>query len=361
MTELDKARQIINEVDKEMASLFEKRMDAAKVVAQYKKEHGLQITDKNREEELVKRNSSFLKNEEYLSYYVNFLRNNMDISKQLQHLYIEGMRVAYSGVEGAFGNIAAEKIFPGARTKGYSDFKATFRTVEKGECDCAVLPIENSYNGDVGQVMDLSFSGTLFITGVYDISVVQNLLGVKGARIEDIKTVMSHSQALGQCAEYIEKHGFDTKECVNTAVAAKEVAKLNNKEIAAIGSVEAGEKFGLQKIDGHINESSDNTTRFAVFARVPEECKKTNRFVLLFTVKNEAGTLGKAVSKIGSFGFNMRSLKSRPTKDLIWSYYFFAECEGDIGSENGEKMLKELSSCCDTVRVLGRYEKEISL
>ena len=175
MTELEKARKIINETDKQMAKLFEKRMDAAKTVANYKKEHGLPIDDFAREEELIKRNTALVESEEYRSYYVNFLKDTIGLSKKLQHRLLDGMRVAYSGVEGAFANIAAERIFPDAAAVACKDFKSAYDSVVNGECDCCLLPIENSFNGDVGQVLDLAFFGSLYITGIYEIEVVQNL------------------------------------------------------------------------------------------------------------------------------------------------------------------------------------------
>ena len=225
MSELQNARETINQVDKEMARLFELRMDAVKQVASYKKENGLPIDDFGREDEIVKRNAEYISNQEYRAYYVNFLKNNIKLSKDMQHKLLEGMKVAYSGVEGAFANIAARRIFPDANCLPYSDFKSAYRAVEKGECDCVILPIENSFNGDVGQVMDLAFFGPLYINGVYDISVIHNLLANKGAEIAGIKEVISHPQALGQCNEYIKKHGFKMVEAVNTAVAAKEAAE----------------------------------------------------------------------------------------------------------------------------------------
>ena len=362
MTELEKARQIINDVDKQMADFFEQRMDAARIVAAYKKEHGLTIDDFAREEQLIAKNTSLIKDEDYKSYYINFLRETISLSKLLQHRLIEGMRVAYSGVEGAFANIVAERIFPDANCVGYSDFKAAYTAVVNGECDCAVLPIENSFNGDVGKVMDLSFFGSLFVNGLYEAEIVQNLLAVKGAKIEDIKAVISHSQALGQCATYIDKHGFKTVEAVNTAVAAKTVAESGDKTIAAIGSAEAAEKFGLIKLESHINESNQNSTRFAVFSRSEKAHLATdNHFIMLFTVNNAAGSLGKAVSVIGEHGFNLKALKSRPTKELVWDYYFYAEGEGNIGSEQGKTMLQELSKCCSNLKILGSFEKEIKV
>lgn len=362
MTELEKARQIINETDKDMAALFEKRMDAARMVAHYKQEHGLQIDDFAREDQLIARNCSLIKNEDYTSYYVNFLRETINLSKAYQHRLLDGMRVAYSGVKGAFANIVAARIFPDANCIGYKDFKAAYNAVVNGECDCALLPIENSFNGDVGKVMDLSFFGSLFVNGVYEADIVQNLLGIKGAKLSDIKRVISHPQALGQCAAYIEKNGFETVEAVNTAVAAKQVAESGDIHTAAIGSEEAAEQFGLQKLESHINESNQNTTRFAVFSRSEKlHSANDNHFIMLFTVNNTAGSLGRAVSAIGEYGFNLRALKSRPTKELVWDYYFYAEGEGDINGEQGKKMLSELSKHCSNLKILGSFEKEIKV
>lgn len=362
MSDLQKAREIINETDLEMARLFERRMDAVKIVSDYKKENGIPIDDFGREAEMIKRNSEYIENEEYRSYYVNFLKNNIKLSKDMQHKLLEGMKVAYSGVEGAFANIAAKRIFPDALCVPYGDFKSAYRAVENGECDCVLLPVENSHNGDVGNVLDLAFFGSLYINGIYEADVIQNLLANKGTTIDDIKKVISHPQALGQSASFIEKYGFETEEAVNTAVAAKMVAESGRKDIAAIGSVEAADKLGLKVLASHINESNTNTTRFAVFSRSSKAIADTdNRFIMLFTVKNAAGSLGHAISVIGQHGFNLRALKSRPTKELVWDYFFYVEGEGNINSWQGKAMLEELEKCCAHLKVIGRYEKEIHI
>lgn len=362
MNKLEEARQTINEIDEKMAQLFAERMTAVKAVAEYKKQKGLRITDSAREAEVIKRNAKLIDNEELKPYFIDYLQYNMELSKNYQHRLLEGMRVAYSGVEGAFANIAASRIFPDAAAVPYPDFKSAYNSVVNGECDCVILPIENSYNGDVGQVMDLTFFGTLYINGIYDIEVVQNLLAVKGTTMDEVKQVISHPQALGQCAAYIRKHGFIPVESVNTAVAAKQVAESGRHDIAAIGSDEAAAKFGLKKLEAHINESSNNTTRFAVFSKTPKSPSEAdNQFIMLFTVSNDAGSLSKAISAIGDNGFNLRALKSRPTKELIWNYYFYAEGEGNINSEKGKKMLNELKEKCSNIRVVGNFEKEIIL
>ena len=362
MTDLEKARLRINEIDKEMADLFVRRMEAVKKVAEYKKLHGIQVADSVREAENMERNSRLIEDEDLKPYYVNFLQSNMEISKNYQHRLLEGMRVAFSGVEGAFANIAAKKIFPDAISVPYSDFKSAYDSVVNGECDCAVLPIENSFNGDVGQVMDLAFFGSLYINGIFDIGIVHNLLANEGASIDSIKTVISHSQALGQCASFIKKRGFVAEEAVNTAVAAKTVAESGRTDIAAIASDTAAKQYSLKILESHINESNSNTTRFAVFSRTAKTASKDdNHFIMLFTVTNEAGSLGKAVSIIGDNGFNLKALKSRPTKELVWNYYFFAEGEGNINSEQGKKMLNDLKSKCSGIKVIGCFEKEIYL
>ncbi|MBR3593358.1 MAG: chorismate mutase [Clostridia bacterium] len=362
MDQLKKARQTINEVDRRMAELFIKRMEAAKEVGRYKKEHALQITDPAREEEVIERNSAYVEDETLRTYYVSFLRHNMELSKALQHRLLDGMRVAYSGVEGAFANIAALRAFPDAIAVPYPDFRSAYEAVENDECDCVILPVENSSNGDVGQVMDLAFFGSLHINGIYDIDVVQNLLAVPGTKLEEVKEVISHPQALGQCADYIHRHGFTATQVVNTAVAAQQVAESGRHDIAAIASEEAGEKYGLQKLESHINGSNVNTTRFAVFSRAAKtETERDNQFVMLFTVTNEAGALGRAISIIGEHGFNLRALKSRPNKELAWSYYFYAEGEGNINTEEGENMLADLRGYCNSLRIIGSFEKEMSL
>jgi chorismate mutase/prephenate dehydratase len=210
--------------------------------------------------------------------------------------------------------------------------------------------------------MDLIFSGKLFINGIYELEIHQNLLGVPDATVEDIRKVTSHPQALSQCHDYIKMRGFEAEEANNTALAAKTVAEANDKSLGAIASVETAEIYVLKVIEANINKSGENTTRFAVFSRTPKSnSPRDSRFILLFTVKNEAGSLGQAISVIGSHGFNLRALKSRPARDLIWSYYFYAEGEGNIASDDGKKMLEELRTCCDQVRIIASFEKEIVL
>ncbi|MBO5454427.1 MAG: chorismate mutase [Clostridia bacterium] len=358
MQNLDELRQTINEVDEEMAKLFTLRMETVKKIAEYKMEKGKPIFDAKREEEVIKRNSEKIENKELVPFYRTFLENNMAVSRDYQKLIISGMRIAYSGVEGAFAHIAAKNIFPDSEYVSYPNFKAAYKAVEKGECNCAVLPVENSNSGEVGQVSDLVFSGSLNINAMYNLEIMQNLVGVKGTTKDSIKEVISHPQALSQCEAFLKERGYKTSEYENTALAAKKVKELNDVTIAAVASKETANLYGLEIIENKINEDNTNTTRFAVLS--PSENKAAgdeNYFDIMFTVKHEAGALAKAIDIIGRYGFNMTKLRSRALKELAWQYYFQIEAEGDIFSMEGKIMLSQLEKFCDRLKVAGVYPK----
>ena len=358
---LEEARKIINEVDAEMAELFIKRMRAAELVAEHKMEFGLPILDQKREDAVIEKNSALVEDEVLKGYYIDYLKHLMDVSKAYQYRIQSGLKVAYSGVEGAFAHIAAGRIFPKSNRVSYGDFKAAYDSVVKGECDVAVLPIENSYAGEVGQTIDLIFSGCLYINGIYELEIHQNLLGIPEATVEDIKKVTSHPQALSQCHDYIEMRGFEAEESNNTALAAKTVAEARDKSLGAIASAETAEIYGLKVIEANINKSGENTTRFAVLSKVGASSSTLTSTVLTFTVKHEAGSLANAIAIIGKYGYNMTALRSRPMKKHSWQYYFYVEIDGTTDTESGKKMLEELNKVCDRLKVAGTFAPHIEI
>ena len=352
---LEIARQIINEVDSQMAQLFVKRMRAVETVYEYKKEFGLPILDQKREETVIEKNALLVEDQVLREYYIDYIKNLMSISRAYQHRMQSGLKVAYSGVEGAFAHIAAGKIFPNSNRVSYSDFKAAYNSAVSGESDVVVLPIENSYAGEVGQTLDLIYSGTLFINGIYELEIHQNLLGVQDATVGDIKRVVSHPQALSQCHDYIEMRKFETEQAGNTALAAKAVALGNDKSLGAIASLETAKLYGLKVIEANINKSGENTTRFAVLSKVRASSPALSNTVLMLTVKHEAGSLANAISIIGKHGYNMTALRSRPMKKHSWQYYFYIEIDGTVDTDNGAKMIEELNRVCDKLKVAGTF------
>lgn len=342
-----------------MAELFAERMQAAAVVAAYKEEHGLPVEDKEREAEMIARNTERLP-PAYRPYYRNFLVGTITESKRYQRLLVSGLRVAYSGVEGAFAHVATMRIFgePGEKV-ACPDFATAYRSVESGACHCAVLPIENSYAGDVGQVMDLAWRGSLTISGIYDLPLSQCLLAKPGVTLAEVREVVSHPQALAQCQPYLRRQGWIQTTAVNTAVAARTVAAGERREVAVIAARETADLYGLQVLENDINEQKSNTTRFAVFSPAACEIKPSdNHFVLLFSCKNQPGALGDAISVISRHDYNLKCLKSHPTGVENWAYYFYAEGEGNLGTEAGQTMRRELERVCNSVRVLGSFSGE---
>ncbi len=354
MTEIEKARKTINEADKIIAQEFTKRMRAVEKVFEYKKEHALPIYDAKREADLLEKNSAYIEDEILREYYINFQKSVMEISKRYQSRLQNGVKIAYSGIKGAFAHIAAKKLFPDAVLVPHTDFASAYKAVTDGECDMVVLPIENSSAGEVGNVIDMIFHGPLYINGIYNLSVSQNLLGIKGAKKSDIKTVISHRQAISQSIDYIKQNNFEITESTNTAIAAKSVAEAQDKTKAAIASIETAEIYGLEVLDRNINASNVNTTRFAVLSKVMSKSENENT-VLLFTVSNSAGALAKAINVIGKYNYNMVSLRSRPLKEHPWKYYFYVEIDKNVECELGEIMLRELKEYCDLLKVAGTF------
>ncbi|MBR5633358.1 MAG: chorismate mutase [Clostridia bacterium] len=358
---LEEARRIINDTDAKMAELFVKRMRAAEAVFEYKKEFGLPILDAKREEDVIEKNSALVEDEVLKGYYIDYLKHMMSLSRAYQYRMQSGLKVAYSGVPGAFAHIAAGRIFPDSNRVSYRDFKAAYDSVVNGESDVAVLPIENSYAGEVGQTIDLIFAGGLFINGIYELDIHQNLLGLPGASVEDIKRVTSHPQALSQCHDYIKMRGFETEEANNTALAAKTVAESGDTSLGAIASAETADIYGLKVIEANINKSGENTTRFAVLSKVKATSPSLTSTVLMFTVKHEAGSLANAISIIGEHGYNMTALRSRPMRKHSWQYYFYVEIDGMVDNDNGKAMLGELSRVCDELKIAGSFAPRVEL
>ena len=181
------------------------------------------------------------------------------------------MKIAYSGIEGAFAHVVARRLFPDDIHVGFDGFRKAYESVLASECDLAVLPVRNSYAGPVKEVEGILAEGKLNIESEYTLPIVQNLLGVRGSRIGDIKKVISQIKALEQCDGYIKEHGYEVIESANTAMAAREVTRMQNMSVAAIASLEVAAIYGLKVLDEHINERDDNKTDFVVVSRINDK------------------------------------------------------------------------------------------
>lgn len=351
---LQNARSRINHIDAEMARLFEERMAAVEDVLAYKQAHNLPVFDAEREQQVIANNLARLGNPQLAAYYRRYIQSLMDITKDWERAELKQNTVAFAGAEGAFAWQAAKGLFPNYRYQICEDFAEVFTEVLEDRAAFGVIPFENSYSGEVGEVFDLLFKHPCHINAIWDLPVCQNLLALPGATLADIKTVVSHPQALSQCAHFLQQHGLQPQPYTNTALAAQYVAAQNNNSLAAIASKDSAELYGLNILAEAINSSRANTTRFIVIGK--DLPLTGSRFNLLFTVNHNAGRLARVMSLIGDMGFNMESIKSRPMKDLPWQYYFYVEIEGSLNDERTTRLIERLKANCDTLKILGSYD-----
>ena len=353
---LQQARAEIDTVDAEMAALFERRMRAVADVVRYKAETGKPVFDAAREAAVLDKNTARITDEALRPYYRAFLSDAMSISRAYQRARLGRDTAAYQGVPGAWSHIALRRLFPFARETACTTWGEVFDAVQNGDAQFGVLPFENSNAGDVSTVLDLLYTHPdIIIARMCDLPIRQDLLGVPGATLETVRTVISHPQALAQSSVFVQQHGFKTSTWGNTADAARHVAELNDPSVAAIASAETAALYGLEVLVPRINTDGDNTTRFIVISR--EKPTAGNRFSLLFTVDNKPGKLAEVIQVIGASGFNMESIKSRPMPHVPFEYYFYVELVGDPTADETGALLQQLDRTCRTVRLLGVYTK----
>lgn len=358
MSILDEAREKINAIDEQMAQLFEQRMKTVEDVIRYKREHQMPVLDSAREQAVIARNLKLIRDQRYAESYRQFIEAVMEVSRRYQKSVLNENVIGYGGAKGAFSHIAAMKIFEQSELRNYTTFEEVFQAVANGDVHYGVIPFENSYTGEVGDILDLLLEYDVSITQMYDLKICQNLLGTADAKIEDIRKVYSHPQGLAQSALFLQGRGFELIPYGNTALAAKYVAKEKDKSKAAIASIETAELYGLKVLAKNINTSMQNTTRFVIISKTPRE--DGNRFSLLFTVQHQTGALMKVMELMAHYGMNMESIKSRSLHDQPWSYYFYCEVVGHINSEEAKQLLNDMKKVCEMVKVIGIYNREES-
>ena len=356
MDALEQARAEIDTVDAQLAALFERRMAAVLQVAEYKRAKGLPIFDPAREAAVLEKAASRIQTPALRPYYRDQVQHMMDIAKQYEAQVLGQNRAAYQGVEGAFAHIALKALFPHAEAVSCPTWDDVFQAVASGNAAHGVVPFENSHAGDVSAVLDLCYNHPeLWVVGVYDLPVSQNLLVLPGTQLSQIRTVYSHQQAIAQSETFLKQFRLPATAMANTAMAAKFVADSGDASKAAIASRETAALYGLEVLVPDINTDGDNTTRFIVISR--QKPTVGNRFSLLFTVDNKPGKLAEVIQIIGASGFNMESIKSRPMPHVPFEYYFYVELVGDPTADETAALLRELDRTCRTVRLLGVYTK----
>ncbi|MBR1673253.1 MAG: bifunctional chorismate mutase/prephenate dehydratase [Fretibacterium sp.] len=369
-------RTKIDTIDSEMLSLFLQRMELMRDVAGYKNAHSLPIIDKAREREVLAKVMDRAGDmEEYAFYFFSKLislacaRQNEFIAKptkvralveqittQLQEVFPKTGTVACQGVEGSNAQAACDKLLPRGRIMYVKNFRAVFEAVRSGLCKYGVLPIENSSNGSVRAVYELLLEYQFSIVRSTNLFVHHELLAKPGTRLEDIRQIYSHQQALGQCSGFLSSlSGVEVIPYDNTASAAKMVSESQEPGLAAIASAQCAKLYGLACLRDNIQDSDNNYTQFICISKDPVIYAGSNRISLILACDNTPGALNDILSKLSARGVNMGKLESCPVTGRLFEFMFFLELDASVQEPGVLSVLDDLERSCPIFTFLGNY------
>ncbi len=376
--DLKESRQRIDEIDKELIRLFEERMAVCTEVARYKRENGLPVLDAARERSKLTELSAMAKDD--MKSYIRVLYSLMfelsrayqsklnaassDLYKKIQSAIESGQKafpkeakIACQGIEGAYSQSACEKLFEYPDIHYYSSFGKVFAAIEAGECDYGVLPLENSSAGSVNKVYDLMIEHDFSIVRSVRVKIDHNLMAKQGAKIEDIKEIISHEQALNQCSKFIKSLGKNVKvtAVANTAMAAEMVAKSDRSDIASLCSRSCASLYGLSCLAPSVQDAGNNHTRFICISKNLEIYPGADKTSLMLVTAHKPGALYRLLSRFYALGINLQKLESRPIPDRDFEFMFYFDLDTSIYSPEFAELMLELEGLCDDFKYLGSY------
>ena len=379
--DLMELREQINEIDREMLDLFLRRMQVSSNVAEYKRKNGLPVLDAARERELLA-NIARQAGEDLDEYAVVLYSTILSLSRSYQHkklspeskyaaiienarettakLFPEKARIACQGVEGAYSQIAASKMFKIPSILYFSSFDGVFAAIESGMCEYGVLPIENSTAGSVKRVYDLMVDHNLYVVRSMRVKIDHNLLSKPGTKLSDIGEIFSHEQAIDQCAAFLRTlKDVKVTVCPNTAVAARMVAESERGDVAALSSRDCAELYGLSALANSVQDKSNNYNRFNCVAKNPQIYPGADRTSIMLVTPHKPGALYNVLARINALGLNLLKLESRPLPEREFEFMFYFDIEGSPYSPELLELISELESDSEEFKYLGTYAESI--
>lgn len=370
---LDNIRKEIDAIDNELVPLLKKRMLCSLKVAEIKREQNLPVLHPEREQAII--DKVFDAGGEFGSYIASVYREIMGVSREAQQAELspfgalagqivtakdgikENVAVACQGIEGAFGSIAAKNLHATGKIKYYTTFEDVFRAVANDEVVYGVIPVENSNAGSVSEVYDLILKYRYYIISAADLSVSQNLLGLKGATANDIKTVYSHPQALSQSEDFLKGAGIKPEPFSNTAMAAKYVSELGDKSVGAIASTLAAELYGLDVVAKDIQSIKNNSTRFITISKQLIIPNDANKISVVFSVPHSVGALNRVLNRFCMNGLNLTKIESRAAKNGEFDYLFYLDFAGNLNDRKTIALISSLENELPDFTFLGNYKE----
>ncbi|MBE6920239.1 MAG: bifunctional chorismate mutase/prephenate dehydratase [Ruminococcaceae bacterium] len=375
--DLKELRGQIDAIDDQLVELFAKRMDIAAAIGDYKKANNLPVFVPAREREKLKdvaekagpemanytrvlysmlfelSRSYQSKRNEVLSALYQQIHNAIENTPKL---FPTAPMVACQGVEGAYAQIACEKIFQNPFIMYFKNFDGVFSAIEKGLCQYGILPIENSTAGSVKKVYDLMIHHKFSIVRTFRLKIDHNLLANPGADLTTIKEIYSHEQAINQCSAFLAKlPGVKIIPVENTAVAAQMVASSGRTDVAAISSRNCMELYGLVTVASSIQDEGNNRTRFICISKNLEIYPGSDKTSIMMILNHRPGALYRVLARLYALGINVTKLESRPLPDRDFEFMFYFDLETSIYSEEFVQLICELDELCEEFTYLGSY------
>lgn len=373
--DLGQLRQGIDEIDRQIVELYEKRMEISRQVAEYKISTGKKVFDKAREEDKLRSVKAMTHNAFNSHGIEELFEQIMSMSRKLQYqllaekgslnklpfiavdeLETRKARVVFQGAEGAYSQAAMQTYFGNEISSFHVDtFRDAMSAIDEGSADFAVLPIENSTAGIVSEIYDLLVEFENYIVGEQIIKISHCLLGVPGASEDEVKTVFSHPQSLMQSARYLETKDWKQISMPNNAFAAKKVAAEGDRSQAAIASEYAGAVYGLSVLKKGVNQEENNSTRFIIVTNQKIFRKDAGKISICFEVAHKSGSLYQMLSHFIYNNLNMTKIESRPIEDRNWEYRFFIDFDGNLADSAVKNALRGLREEARNMKILGNY------
>ena len=379
--DITELRKKIDGIDDQLVALFGQRMAVAAQIADYKKENHLPILVPGREREkladVAKKAGPEMANYTRVLYSMLFELSRSyqsklgdtptELYKQITHaiettpqLFPQQAMVACQGVEGAYSQIACEKIFKNPMIMYFKNFEGVFNAIDQGLCQYGILPIENSTAGSVKKVYDLMIRHDFSIVRSFRLKIDHNLLTNPGTKLCDIKEIYSHEQAIGQCGEYLSGlKGVKLIPVENTAAAAEMVSQSGRKDVAAIASRSCAELYGLTCLQSSIQDKGNNYTRFICISKGLQIYPGADKTSIMMVLDHRPGALYKVLARMYVLGINVTKLESRPLPDRDFEFMFYFDLDTSIYSQEFVQLICELDDLCDEFKYLGSYSEVI--
>ena len=378
---IEELRNEIDGIDKELVELFVKRMNVSAQVAAYKKETGKPVLDPQRERMLLQKVSDLagedMESQTRILYHLILSLSRSHQSHLLGHdstltnaieqsiettpqVFPERAIVACQGVEGAYSQLACEKLFSAPSIMYMNTFEGVFQAVDKGLCRYGILPLENSTAGSVNQIYDLMVRYNFHIVRSTRVHIPHVLLGKKGAKQEEIREIYSHEQAIQQCSAFLQTlKNVKVHVCENTAMAAKAVAESDRRDVAAISADTCAALYGLEVLQTAVSNVENNYTRFICISKDLQIYPGAHRTSLMLTLPHKPGSLYAVIAKFYSLGVNLIKLESRPIPGKDFEFMFYFDIDVPVYAKAFLDLMSQLQAETETFRYLGSYTEVV--